>query len=80
MKRYKITMKLLSPVHIGTGEDFEPMNYVMDTGTIITKEGKSIEGKFLYIFDDPKIKILLFYGREFIIEHVSLWQISNGYK
>lgn len=52
MKRYKITMKLLSPVHIGTGEDFEPMNYVMDTGTIITKEGKSIEGKFLYIFDE----------------------------
>nr|WP_321428271.1 RAMP superfamily CRISPR-associated protein [uncultured Campylobacter sp.] len=52
MKRYKITIKLLSPVHIGTGEDFEPMNYVMDTDTITTKDGKSIEGKFLYVFDE----------------------------
>lgn len=52
MKRYKITMKLLSPVHIGTGQDFEPMNYVMDTDAITTKDGKSIEGKFLYVFDE----------------------------
>lgn len=45
-------MQLLSPVHIGTGEDFEPMSYVMDTDSVTTKEGKSIEGKFLFIFDE----------------------------
>ena len=46
MKRYKITMKLLSPVHIGTGEDFEPLNYVIDEA----KKADGTTGKYLFGF------------------------------
>ncbi len=43
-ERYSLTLTLLSPVHIGTGEDFEPTNYVID---------KNSEGKDrLYEFDE----------------------------
>ena len=31
---YKLKLTTLSPVHIGTGEDFEPTNYVIDAGTL----------------------------------------------
>ncbi|MDD3769916.1 MAG: RAMP superfamily CRISPR-associated protein [Sulfuricurvum sp.] len=43
-KRYALQLTAISPVHIGTGEDFEPTNYVID---------KNEEGKpRLYEFDE----------------------------
>ena len=39
MERMTIHMKLLSPVHIGTGENFEPTNFIIDEG-------------YLYEFDE----------------------------
>jgi len=39
MQNYKIKMKLLTPVHIGTGEDYEPTNFIIDED-------------FLYEFDE----------------------------
>lgn len=52
MKHYKITMKLLSPVHIGTGKDYEPINYVMDKKQVIKQDGQESERVFLYNFDE----------------------------
>lgn len=52
MKHYKITMKLLSPVHIGTGKDYEPINYVMDKKQVIKQDGQESERAFLYNFDE----------------------------
>lgn len=43
-KNYKIKLKPLSPIHIGTGEAYEPMNYVIDTD----KDGKD----YMYVFDE----------------------------
>jgi CRISPR-associated protein Csm5 len=39
MKEYKLKLTTLSPVHIGTGEDYEPTNFVIDDG-------------YLYEFDE----------------------------
>ena len=33
MKTYKLKLTALSPIHIGTGEDYEPINYVIDNLT-----------------------------------------------
>lgn len=52
MKHYKITMKLLSPVHIGTGKDYEPINYVMDKKLVTKQNGSKSEQAFLYNFDE----------------------------
>lgn len=52
MKHYKITMKLLSPVHIGTGKDYEPINYVMHKKQVIKQDGSKSEQAFLYNFDE----------------------------
>lgn len=43
-KNYKIKLKPLSPIHIGTDEAYEPMNYVIDTD----KDGKN----YMYVFDE----------------------------
>lgn len=39
MKNYKIKLTALTPIHIGTGEDYEPTNFVIDNG-------------YLYEFDE----------------------------
>lgn len=44
-------MKLLSPVHIGTGKDYEPINYVMHK-KIIKQDGQESAQNFLYNFDE----------------------------
>lgn len=44
-KNYKIKLKPLSPIHIGTGEAYEPMNYVID---VDLKDGKD----YMYVFDE----------------------------
>lgn len=52
MKHYKITMELLSPVHIGTGKDYEPINYVMNKKLVSKQDGSQSEQNFLYNFDE----------------------------
>ena len=44
-KNYKIKLKPISPIHIGTGEAYEPMNYVID---VDPKDGKD----YMYVFDE----------------------------
>jgi len=44
-KNYKIKLKPISPIHIGTGEAYEPMNYVID---VDLKDGKD----YMYVFDE----------------------------
>ena len=44
-KNYKIKLKPISPIHIGTGEAYEPMNYVIDMDS---KDGKD----YMYVFDE----------------------------
>lgn len=51
-KRYKLNLKLLSPVHIGTGEVYEPMNFVMDKIKVRKKDGSIGEEARMYIFDE----------------------------
>jgi len=41
MKSYKLKLTALTPIHIGTGEDYEPTNFVIDNG-------------YLYEFDEVK--------------------------
>ena len=41
MKRYKLKLTAITPIHIGTGEDYEPTNFVIDGG-------------YLYEFDEYK--------------------------
>ena len=43
-KNYKIKLNPISPIHIGTGEAYEPMNYVIDKG---------MDDKYyMYVFDE----------------------------
>jgi CRISPR-associated protein Csm5 len=41
MKSYKLKLTALTPIHIGTGEHYEPTNFVIDGG-------------YLYEFDEIK--------------------------
>lgn len=43
-KNYKIKLKPMSPIHIGTGEAYEPMNYVIDKG--------ADDKYYMYVFDE----------------------------
>lgn len=43
-KNYKIKLKPISPIHIGTGEAYEPMNYVIDKG--------EDDKYYMYVFDE----------------------------
>lgn len=43
-KNYKIKLKPISPIHIGTGEAYEPMNYVIDRG--------ADDKYYMYVFDE----------------------------
>lgn len=53
VKHYKIKMKSISPIHIGTGDSYEPTNYVMDEDENDIN-GKKISTKFLFSFDEVK--------------------------
>jgi CRISPR/Cas system CSM-associated protein Csm5 (group 7 of RAMP superfamily) len=65
MKRYKIKATALSPIHIGTGEAYEPTSYVIDDG-------------FLYSFkEDEFIKNL---NKQEINELSKLTFLPNIYK
>ena len=43
-KNYKIKLNPISPIHIGTGEAYEPMNYVIDKG--------ADDKYYMYVFDE----------------------------
>ena len=43
-KTYKIKLTPISPIHIGTGEAYEPMNYVIDKG--------ADDKYYMYVFDE----------------------------
>ena len=43
-KNYKIKLKPISPIHIGTGEAYEPLNYVIDRG--------ADDKYYMYVFDE----------------------------
>jgi CRISPR-associated protein Csm5 len=52
MKSYKLKLTALSPIHIGTGEDFEPTNYVIDARQIKFKDGRTTNGYYLFEFNE----------------------------
>jgi CRISPR-associated protein Csm5 len=52
MKTYRLKLTALSPIHIGTGEDYEPTNYVIDVKPIKTKDGKITHGYYLFEFSE----------------------------
>ena len=52
MKIYKLKLTALSPIHIGTGEDYEPINYVIDKMDIKTADGKIVKRDYMFIFDE----------------------------
>ncbi|QKG28705.1 hypothetical protein [Campylobacter sp. RM16187] len=53
VKHYKLKIKSISPVHIGTGDCYEPINYVMDRVEDIIK-GEKKSANFLFAFDETK--------------------------
>ncbi len=52
MKTYRVKLKAISPIHIGTGEEYEPINYVIDKIKIKTADGKIVENDYMFIFDE----------------------------
>lgn len=52
MKTYKLKLTALSPIHIGTGEDFEPTNYVIDKMNMKLADGKVVARDYMFIFDE----------------------------
>ena len=53
VKHYKLKIKSLSPIHIGTGDCYEPINYVMDRVEDNIK-GEKKAAYFLFSFDETK--------------------------
>ncbi len=52
MKTYKLKLTAISPIHIGTGEDYEPINYVIDKLDVKTADGKIVKKDYMFIFDE----------------------------
>ncbi len=52
MQNYKLKLTAISPIHIGTGEDYEPINYVIDKMKIKQADGKIVEKDYMFIFDE----------------------------
>lgn len=52
MKTYKLKLTALSPIHIGTGEDYEPINYIIDKEASKQSDGKFVEKDFMFVFDE----------------------------
>lgn len=54
MKIYKLKLTAISPIHIGTGEDYEPINYIIDKMDVKTADGKVIKRDYMFVFDEMK--------------------------
>ena len=52
MKTYNLKLTALSPIHIGTGEEYEPINYVIDKQKIKQADGKIVEFNYMFVFDE----------------------------
>ncbi|MDR2789830.1 MAG: hypothetical protein LBB59_02495 [Campylobacteraceae bacterium] len=52
MKTYHLKLTALSPIHIGTGQDYEPTNYVMDIFRAKTHDESTKKYKMLFEFDE----------------------------
>ncbi|MBD3843458.1 MAG: hypothetical protein IE909_16565, partial [Campylobacterales bacterium] len=52
MKTYKLKLTAISPIHIGTGEDYEPTNYVIDKVKVKQSDGKIVEKDYMFVFDE----------------------------
>ncbi len=52
MQTYKLKLTAISPIHIGTGEEYEPINYVIDKMKIKQADGKIIEKDYMFVFDE----------------------------
>lgn len=52
MKTYKLKLTALSPIHIGTGEDYEPINYVIDKVKVKLSDGKTVDKDYMFVFDE----------------------------
>ena len=44
-QQQKLTISTLTPVHIGTGEDYEPGNYIIDKGYLYAFDPSVLAGK-----------------------------------
>lgn len=80
MKKYKLKGTILSPLHIGTGNQIEPFDYVIKNGKLY----RILLEDFLYQLSDKKRKIFedIVYGRnlnrirKYIIEEIDLEKYS----
>lgn len=52
MKTYNIKLTAISPIHIGTGEEYEPTNYVIDKQKNKLLDGKIVENDYMFIFNE----------------------------
>ena len=52
MKTYKLKLTAISPIHIGTGEDYEPINYIIDKVDVKTADGKIVKRDYMFVFDE----------------------------
>ncbi|HOK67471.1 MAG TPA: type III-A CRISPR-associated RAMP protein Csm5 [Anaerohalosphaeraceae bacterium] len=74
MKRYKMTLTILSPVHIGSGQDIDPTEYVVKNGVFyridlarfLSEMPPSLRAEFDRRVSDPNPFVI----RDFIRNHV----------
>lgn len=52
MKTYKLKLTVLSAIHIGTGEDYEPINYVIDKIEQKNIDGQVVKKNIMFVFDE----------------------------
>ena len=52
MKKYLIKVQPLTHLHIGSGREFEPINYIIDSYKAKTTDGKTVIRYALYEFDE----------------------------
>jgi CRISPR-associated protein Csm5 len=67
MKTYKLKLTALTPIHIGTGESYEPTNYVIDGG-------------FLYEFDEMLFVQSLSQSLKNQFNMIASCESENGYE
>ena len=52
MKKYLIKVQPLTHLHIGSGREFEPINYIIDSYKAKTTDDKTVIRYALYEFDE----------------------------
>ena len=52
METFKLKLTVISPIHIGTGEDYEPINYVIDKTKVKLPDGKIVEKDYMFVFNE----------------------------